>query len=437
MKLYSTKNTKQHFSFEYAVMQGIAPDGGLFMPLELPVLPGEFFRFEQNTFQSLCFDLASFLLSDSIPVLELERIITKSMTFSAPLVTLSDQISVLELWHGPSLAFKDFGAQFMAQVMSYFNREHQHPLNILVATSGDTGGAVAAGFHKVPGINVIILYPKGKVSHLQEKQLTTFGDNITALEIKGTFDDCQALVKQAFADPSLTDNLRLTSANSINIARLIPQMFYYFEAFRLRGYPSHNNVVFSVPSGNFGNLTAGLFSKKMGLPINKFIASTNINDIVPSYLKTGEYIPRRSVETLANAMDVGNPSNFMRMLHLYGSTWNNLKQDIIGYSYNDDQTVHAIRTLYNNYQYTADPHSAIAFLGLNDFINDSLQMDIDGIFLETAHPSKFKTTIDQALQTEIAIHPNLLKAASSPGSKFILPVDYHEIHSFLLDNFAN
>jgi threonine synthase len=366
----------------------------------------------------------------------MEQIIEKSMTFPAPLIALSNQISVLELWHGPSLAFKDFGAQFMAQVMSYFNRGANDPLHILVATSGDTGGAVAAGFHNVPSINVIILYPKGKVSHLQEKQLTTFGDNITAVEIEGTFDDCQALVKQSFNDASLTNQLRLTSANSINIARLIPQMFYYFEAFRLQAYRSAKKVVFSVPSGNFGNLTAGLFSKKMGLPIYKFLAATNINDVVPSYIKTGSYIPRQSVETISNAMDVGNPSNFTRMLHLYSSTWNNLRQDIIGYSFNDSQTLEAIRTLHNSYRYIADPHSAIAFLGITGFISNSSEKDIHAIFLETAHPSKFKSTIDQALQINTTIHPSLLKAASTPSSKVVFPNDYRQLHSFLLDSFT-
>lgn len=406
------------------------------MPTEFPILPSDFLRFKQSSFQSLCFELASFLLRDSIPDPDLEKIIENSMSFEAPLISLSEQISVLELWHGPSLAFKDFGAQFMAQVMSYFNTGHELPLNILVATSGDTGGAVAAGFHNVPGINVIILYPKGKVSHLQEKQLTTFGGNITALEIEGTFDDCQTLVKQAFSDLSLNKDLRLTSANSINIARLIPQMFYYFEAFRIIGYDTHNHVVFSVPSGNFGNLTAGLFAKKIGLPIKRFIASTNINDIIPTYLKTGQYIPRPSTETLANAMDVGNPSNFTRMLSLYGSTWNNLKKDITGYSYTDKQTIGAIQMLYQTYNYTADPHSAIAFLGLSDFINASLQKDIFGIFLSTAHPSKFKSTIDQALDLDSAIHPDLLKAATSPSIKIVLPADYQEIRTLLLDRFA-
>ncbi|MCB0669186.1 MAG: threonine synthase [Saprospiraceae bacterium] len=432
MKLYSTNNRERIYSLEHAVLKGIAPDGGLFMPVTIPELPSRFFA-ELPTlgFQEICYEVAKRLLVDDIPEQHLLNIIENSITFPAPLVELTPEINVLELWHGPSLAFKDFGAQFMARIMSYFNRDQQKSLNILVATSGDTGGAVAAGFHQVEGINVIILFPKGKVSALQEKQLTTFGNNVTAIEIDGTFDDCQSLVKKAFNDSRLTDKLRLTSANSINISRLIPQSFYYFESVK-HLIPSPDQIVVSVPSGNFGNLTAGLFARKMGLPISQFIAATNINDIVPRYLDDGDFIPRASIETLSNAMDVGNPSNFSRMLELYGSTWNKMRGDIKGYSYDDTQTLQAIRHIYRQYNYIADPHSAVAFLGLSEYLNNTSSSS-KGIFLETAHPSKFKSTIDLALEIDSEIHPVLLEISLKEGEKTCLSTDYADLLEYLLD----
>lgn len=413
-------------------MKGIAPDGGLFMPIEIPALPDTFFEsIHELTLKEIAYKITELLISEDIPKNHLHNIIDSSVTFPAPTIDLSPTINVLELWHGPSLAFKDFGAQFMAQIMAYFNRLADRPLNILVATSGDTGGAVAAGFHNVEGINVVILFPKGKVSSLQEKQLTTFGGNVTAIEIDGTFDDCQALVKRAFNDPDLSSRLRLTSANSINISRLIPQSFYYFEGVKtfIQQGPK---VVVSVPSGNFGNLTAGLIAKRMGLKIHKFIASTNINDIVPHYLNHGDFIPKPSQETLSNAMDVGNPSNFTRMLELYGSTWNLMKNDIIGFSFNDNQTLDAISNIFHKHNYIADPHSAVAYLGLIKFLDSN--KDCIGLFLETAHPSKFKATIDLALNIDLTVHEDLLKLSKLPSNKVVLSNNYESLADFLTES---
>lgn len=434
MKLYSTNNRETTYTLEEAVLQGIAPDGGLFMPTEIPQLPDAFYRNLRNlAFQDVCYQVSGPLLSDSIPDGALRKIIDEAITFPAPLIQLEAHTHVLELWHGPSLAFKDFGAQFMARMMAYFNRNADQNLHILVATSGDTGGAVAAGFHRVPGIKVIIVFPKDKVSHLQEKQLTTFGDNVQAIEIAGTFDDCQSLVKKAFNDNQLQSHLRLTSANSINIARLIPQMFYFFEA--VRQLPENpGNIAMSVPSGNFGNLTAGLFARKMGLPVTHFIAATNINDVIPQYLHTGAFHPRPSKETLSNAMDVGNPSNFTRILELYGSTWNKIKSEISGFSFTDLQTLDAIREIYQHYHYIIDPHGAIGYLGLKKFQKD--HQNYTGIFLETAHPSKFKSTIDQALNTDLPLHPSLQAISEKPSSKLSLSKNYSDLFTFLVQSYT-
>ena len=347
MRLYSTKNRGHYTNLKEAVLRGLPPDNGLYMPERIPALPADVLEnLHQLPFVEIAFAVARTLLQGAIPEPDLRKIIGEAVNFPAPLVQFDEEKYVLELFHGPSLAFKDFGARFMAQLMSYFNRGEEQELVILVATSGDTGGAVAAGFYQTPGTRVVILYPSGKVSALQEKQLTTLGHNITALEVDGTFDDCQAMVKKAFLDESLTSRFRLTSANSINISRLIPQSFYYFEAYKQ--LPEGSDVVFCVPSGNFGNLTAGLLAQRMGLPVRHFIAATNNNDVVPAYLQTGEYRPRPSRRTLSNAMDVGNPSNFARMKDLYHdleerSTWNSMRASITGYAYNDEQTEGRVR----------------------------------------------------------------------------------------------
>ena len=395
MQLYSTKNRNNLVSLKEAIMRSLPQDRGLYMPDHIPTLSRDFINhIEQYTFEEIAFNVISSVIGDEIEISKLRSIVEETVNFPAPVVSLDNDTHVLELFHGPSLAFKDFGARFMAQMMSHYNQGEDKELTILVATSGDTGGAVAAGFYKVPGVKVIILYPSGKVSELQEKQLTTLGENITALEIDGTFDDCQAIVKTAFLDKELNESYRLSSANSINIARLLPQSLYYFEAYKqLEDKGRH--LVFSIPSGNFGNLTAGLLAKRMGLPVGKFIAATNVNDIVPQYLKSGTYNPKPSVQTISNAMDVGNPSNFQRMEDLYGSTWNSMKKDIVGYSYSDGQTKEAIKAIHDKYGYVMDPHGAVGFLALEAYQKEV--KNTNGVILETAHPAKFLPVMEPIL----------------------------------------
>lgn len=426
MKLYSTKNRQQFTDLQTAVMQGLPADNGLYMPEEIPKLPADFLRHVKNySFAEIGYTICRTLFQDAIPEQDLREITEGALTFPAPLVELDPKTRVLELFHGPSLAFKDFGARFMARLMGYFNREAKKDLHILVATSGDTGGAVAAGFLGTPGIQVVILYPSGKVSALQEKQLTTLGQNITALEIDGTFDDCQAMVKSAFLDPDVNQKLRLSSANSINIARLIPQSFYYFEAYKQ--VPDKSKpVVFCVPSGNFGNLTAGLFAQKMGLPIDHFIAATNVNDVVPRYLHEGVYEPRPSVRTLSNAMDVGNPSNFARMQDLFlgereSSTWNNFNASISGFAFTDRETEMALQELDQKYGYTMDPHGAVGYLALRAYQRKNPGKQ--GVILETAHPAKFKPDVERILGREIEVPARL--AELKDRKKVATPMDKH------------
>ena len=432
MKLYSTKNPTAFVSLKEAVLKGLPDDNGLFMPDFIKKLDDNFIKNLKNySFQSIAFTVTRHLLRGIIPDQDLKILIERAIDFPAPVVKLDDATHVLELFHGPSLAFKDFGARFMAQLMSYFNQDDKRELVILVATSGDTGGAVAAGFYKTLGIKVVILYPSGKVSMLQEKQLTTLGENIKALEVQGTFDDCQALVKQAFLDKELTSKIRLSSANSINIARLIPQSFYYFEAYKqveTQGKP----LVFSVPSGNFGNLTAGLFAQKMGLPISKFIAATNANDVVPQYLASGTYTPTPSVPTLSNAMDVGNPSNFARMLDLYGSTWNNMKENIVGYAYNDETTKAAMREVKSTYNYVIDPHGAVAYLALKDYQKTHNAV---GIILETAHPAKFLDDVESILEQKIPIPERLASLADKKKEAQLSSTDFGDFKEWLLGTY--
>ncbi|MCB0519600.1 MAG: threonine synthase [Lewinellaceae bacterium] len=433
MRLYSTKNTSRFVSLQQAVFKGLPEDNGLYMPEHLSHLPEGFVKkLKDYSFQEIGFEVCRHLFAGAIPDADIKGIIEKSITFPAPLVRLDDETFILELFHGPSLAFKDFGARFMAQLMSYFNQEEGRELVILVATSGDTGGAVAAGFYKTPGIKVVILYPSGKVSHLQEKQLTTLGENITAIEVAGTFDDCQALVKKAFLDEGLTSSIRLSSANSINIARLIPQSFYYFEAYKQLeedGKP----LVFCVPSGNFGNLTAGLFAKAMGLPIHRFIAATNANDVVPEYLESGVFTPRPSVPTLSNAMDVGNPSNFSRMLDLYGSTWNNLKKIIAGYAFSDEQTRFALKEVFEKYAYVIDPHGAVGYLAFRQFQKE--HPGAKGVILETAHPSKFLPDVEAILQKKIDVPERLAVLAKKDKHAVQMGIEFGPFKEWLLQSF--
>ncbi len=435
MKLYSTNNKNLEVSLKTAVFQGLPKDNGLFMPKHIPTLRQDFIdKLTDYTFQEIALEVAKSLLAESVPVEQIEEIIKKSITFPAPVVQISDRLFIQELFHGPSLAFKDFGARFMAQLMSFFNKDEEDDLIILVATSGDTGGAVAAGFYDTPGIQVVILYPSGKVSHLQEKQLTTLGKNITALEIDGSFDDCQTLVKKAFLDDELRKKLRISSANSINIARLIPQSFYYFEGFKQVRSLNDAPISFSIPSGNFGNLTAGVMAKKMGLPVNKFIAATNSNDVVPTYLKTGVYKPTKSVRTISNAMDVGNPSNFKRLEDIYCSTWNNFSKEMIGYSFTDHETKQAIRTLQESHQYIIDPHGAVGLLAAINYQKDKPSENI--IVLETAHYAKFKPVMEAIISKEKIVVPKQLnKLIDKKKVAIRKSVNYPDFKEFLLFNY--
>jgi threonine synthase len=406
MQFYSTNNKSPLVTARDAVLQGLAVDGGLFMPVELPELGNTLISALSNlSFQEIAYTVAQKFLKEDIPDTDLHEIIKQAFTFSPKLVNLETTITILELFHGPTLAFKDFGARFMAQLMAYFVRGDNRPLTILVATSGDTGSAVASGFLGVNGIQVVLLYPSKKVSLLQEKQLTTMGGNITALEIDGTFDDCQDLVKKAFVDSDLLPALRLTSANSINISRLIPQSFYYFYAVGQLGDYKHAPII-SVPSGNFGNLTAGLFAKKMGLPVGKFIAAINANDVFATYLENGIYKAKKSTKTLSNAMDVGNPSNFARIMALYRENLSSVRRDIWSKSYDDGQTIEAMKQVAEKYDYVMDPHGAVGFLGLSSY-RQLMNRDDHGIILETAHPAKFNDIVEEVLGRPVDIPARL------------------------------
>ena len=417
MKLYSTNNTSHVVSLKEAVFKGLPADNGLYMPTVIPQLDKSFFeKSDKLSFQEIAFEVSKALIGEDVPTDTLHKIINDVLTFDAPVVKVHDNIYVLELFHGPSLAFKDFGARFMARLMSYFLEKESKEINILVATSGDTGSAVAQGFYKMPGIKVTILYPSKKVSEMQEKQLTTLGENITALEVDGTFDDCQRMVKEAFLDAELNKKFNLSSANSINISRLIPQSFYYFYAYsRLKnlGKP----VVFSVPSGNFGNLCGGLIAKRMGLPVKQFIASTNANDIIPGYLLSGVFSPRPSVKTISNAMDVGNPSNFARIVALYNNNIVEIRKDIIGNKYTDNETSNAISEVFKKYNYTLDPHGAVGYLGLLDY-KKKVMDDFTGVFLATAHVSKFPEVVEDIIGKQIEL-PERLNVLKSKQKKSI------------------
>ncbi len=418
MKFYSTNNRSHIVAFQEAIVRSLAPDKGLYMPERIPAFPKSFFQsLHERSFREIAFEVAKVFIRDEIPNEQLNEIIAHTISFDAPLVEIEKNIFCLELFHGPTLAFKDFGARFLSQTLGYFARQQKQELVILVATSGDTGSAVANGFLGVPNTKVIVLFPSGKVSEIQEKQFTTLGKNITAIEIDGTFDDCQRLVKQAFLDSELNEKIFLTSANSINIARLIPQAFYYFYAWsRLK---NKNNVVFSVPSGNFGNLTAGLLAREMGLPIHHFVAATNINDIVPHYLKTNNFLPRNSMPTISNAMDVGNPSNFARILDLFQHNHASICDRISGYSFTDEETRAVMKRIFAKSGYVLDPHGAVGFLGLKEY--QSRNPEIMGVFLETAHPAKFKETVELTLNTEVAIPESLKRFLS--GIKKTIPCD--------------
>jgi threonine synthase len=404
MILYSTNNRDLRIPFKDGVFNSLPVDKGLYMPVNIPVLDPTFIAdLHQYNLPEIAFRVSKSILNGAIPDADLKVIIDDAINFDAPLVEISEGINVLELFHGPSLAFKDFGARFMSRVMSYFLQEGEKQLDVLVATSGDTGGAVALGFLGVPNVRVTILFPKGKVSLVQELQLTTNGQNIRAIEIDGTFDDCQALVKQAFNDPELKEKFRLTSANSINISRLIPQTFYYFNAYAQIRQMGYKEVVFSVPSGNFGNIGAGLLAWKMGLPVRAFLAATNVNDTVPIFLQTGLYQAKPSVQTWSNAMDVGDPSNWVRIMDLFGGDRSLVKKWLSAYSFNDEETLEAIELVYKKYGYIMCPHTAIAWLALHSWMNNHQSDQIAGVFLATAHPCKFPDIFPADIASKIDI----------------------------------
>jgi threonine synthase len=435
MKLYSTNNTTLNVSFKDAVFNSMPQDKGLYMPVNIPALSQEFIdNLDQYTLPQIAFTVAKNMLAGAIPDADLKALIDDAINFEAPVVELEEDVYVLELFHGPSLAFKDFGARFMSRVMAYFLEDGEKQLDVLVATSGDTGGAVALGFLGVPNTRVTILYPKGKVSDIQELQLTTNGQNIRALEVDGTFDDCQTLVKQAFTDDELNAKFRLTSANSINIARLIPQTFYYFNAYAQLLKQGKSKVVFAVPSGNFGNIGAGLLAWKMGLPVQQFIAATNVNDTVPEFLKTGVYQPKPTVATLSNAMDVSSPSNWVRIADLFKNDTDELKKLITGYSFNDEDTVKAIVKIFGAYKYVACPHTAIAWLALTDWMDKQQDDNITGVFLSTAHPCKFPDVFPEQIARSVEIPEQVKSLQEKERKATALKADFNEFKNYLLNN---
>ena len=431
MKFYSTKDKNTLVDLKTAVLNGMPEDNGLYMPSALPTISSKELKDLSNkTFQELSLYIADKLFKDDLTSKVLEKIIYDSMTFDAPLVNIHDTVYALELFHGPTLAFKDFAARFMGRLMSHFVKEDNKTLKVIVATSGDTGSAVANSFYGVDNIEVVILYPSGKISKIQEQQIATLDNNIKALEVDGTFDDCQRLVKMALTDIELKNRINLSSANSINIARLLPQTFYYFRAWAQLNESKKDNVVMSVPSGNFGNLCAGLIAKKMGLPVRKFIASTNINDVVPLYLKTGAYEPKPSKQTISNAMDVGNPSNFTRIRDLYGDVFDDLKNDIEGFSFNDYQTRINIKETYKKYSYILDPHGSVGMLGLAKYISQGNNVS-SGIFFETAHPAKFKDIVEEEIDSKITIPERLEKFMNREKRSIKLKNDYAALKTYL------
>ena len=431
MQYYSTNGKAPLATLEEAVVRGLAPDKGLYMPQEIRPLPQEFFdNIENMSFQEMSYQVAHNFFGDDVDAESLREIVFDTLAFETPIVKVEDNIYSLELFHGPTLAFKDVGARFMARLLRYFiKREGKEQVNVLVATSGDTGSAVANGFLGVDGIHVYVLYPKGKVSKIQESQFTTLGKNITAIEVDGVFDDCQALVKSAFMDEELQGHMNLTSANSINVARFLPQAFYYFNAYaQAKKLGKADNMTICVPSGNFGNITAGLFAQRMGLPIKHFIAANNANDIFYNYLLSGIYSPKASIQTIANAMDVGDPSNFARILDLYKSSHAEICNHISGATYSDDEIAATMKKCYEQTGYVLDPHGACGYQALKD----NLKEGETGVFLETAHPAKFKEKVDAILSTDIEIPTRLADFMKGKKQSLEMAADFSSFKQFLL-----
>ena len=431
MQYYSTNGKAPLATLEEAVVRGLAPDKGLYMPQEIRPLPQEFFdNIENMSFQEMSYQVAHNFFGDDVDAESLREIVFDTLAFETPIVKVEDNIYSLELFHGPTLAFKDVGARFMARLLRYFiKREGKKQVNVLVATSGDTGSAVANGFLGVDGIHVYVLYPKGKVSKIQESQFTTLGKNITAIEVDGVFDDCQALVKSAFMDEELQGHMNLTSANSINVARFLPQAFYYFNAYaQAKKLGKADNLTICVPSGNFGNITAGLFAQRMGLPIKHFIAANNANDIFYNYLLSGVYSPKASIQTIANAMDVGDPSNFARILDLYKSSHAEICNHISGATYSDDEIAATMKKCYEQTGYVLDPHGACGYQALKDNLTEGET----GVFLETAHPAKFKEKVDAILSTDIEIPTRLADFMKGKKQSLEMAADFSAFKQFLL-----
>ena len=433
MQYFSLNNNSKAVGFEKAVRSGLAPDRGLYYPQQINPLTDSFWNnFLSMNHHEIALAAIEQFVGDEIPKKELQKIVENTLTFPFPVVELNQNISTLELFHGPTMAFKDVGGRFMARCLGYFNQTTTEKVTVLVATSGDTGGAVASGFLGVPGVEVVILYPKGKVSHIQELQLTTQGQNITALEIDGVFDDCQDMVKTAFLDETLKPHRNLTSANSINVARWLPQSFYYFFAVQeLMRRKVNKPFVFSVPSGNFGNICAGFIARELGLPIYHFIASTNQNDTFPRYMENGIFEPKPSVQTISNAMDVGNPSNFDRISKLFNQDLYRLKNICSSYHFSDKETHKAMQELFENTSYIADPHGAIGYLGLQKYCEEN--PDIYGVFLETAHPVKFLDVVEKAIKTKVNMPPQIEEILDRNPEKTSIS-SYRELKNFLIDN---
>jgi threonine synthase len=428
MNFYSTQNQKYQVGLAEAVIKGLAPDQGLFMPIEIPSLSPEFFAgFSKLSFREIGYQVIQTIFGDDLTHEQVRELVDHTLVFDAPLVEVAPDQFSLELFHGPTLAFKDFGARFCSKLMSMLLADSDKKVRVLVATSGDTGSAVANGFLGVEGVEVIILFPKGKVSELQEKQFTTLGQNIICLEIDGVFDDCQRLVKEAFLDEQLNQKLLLTSANSINIARWIPQVLYYFYAVS-RLPQTAKKIVFSVPSGNFGNLAAGILSQRMGLPIAHFVAATNLNKVVPEYLAGADFVAMNSLQTVSNSMDVGNPSNFPRLLALYGGDSEQLRSQVTGYFYGDAETVETIVQVAES-GYILDPHGAVGYLGLREFMDQN--PGYQGVFLETAHPGKFREVVEEALGRRLELPERLSKFLEGAKSAISLPRDFGAFRAFL------
>ena len=432
MKYYSTNHKAPLASLHEAVVRGLAPDRGLYMPERINKLPQSFFdHIDKLSFQEIAYQVAQAFFGEDVAADDLKQIVYDTLAFDCPLVEVEPNIYSLELFHGPTLAFKDVGARFMARLLQYFIRqEGNEQVNVLVATSGDTGSAVANGFLGVDGIHVYVLYPKGKVSKIQESQFTTLGQNITAIEVDGVFDDCQRLVKQAFMDDELCHHMKLTSANSINVARFLPQAFYYFYAYaQLKRMGKENDYVICVPSGNFGNITAAIFGQKMGLPVKRFIAANNANDIVYKYLQTGKYEPRDSQQTIDNAMDVGDPSNFARIYDLFGGSHEQISTLMSGATYSDAQIRHTMKACHDTTGYILDPHGACGYQALKDL----LQPGEHGVFGETAHPAKFKNVVEDAIGTEVQIPERLAAFMKGTKQSVEMTKDFDSFKKFLME----